>query len=346
MEITNLTGTTWVFGEKLLADWSKAFEYSVNFSCVIEAEYTGIFGLRSPIVGTGTVFKNTVDRGNYYFLGFSAEKNDNSIQILGHTYYGYNKASSIGNEYKTNFTGTYVTFTGGADVTNANLIAWLEANAVQQGGGDEDDPLYSIKKSTVTAIADKIRAKTGKTDLFDPVDMPTEIDGIETGITPTGTVNITENGTHDVSNYANAVVDVPNVIPDGYIKPSGTKEITKNGTHDVASYASVKVDVPSETVEEYDGSVTVSGGSDSGASLISFTIDGTEYQAVDGMTWADWIPSSYNTSGAYLDDSNSVSGNTRGILSKAGMQYSQKGYDKIIANQAYIWYMPGGGGSN
>jgi hypothetical protein len=33
------------------------------------------------------------------------------------------------------------------------------------------------------------------------------------GITPTGTIEITENGTHDVANYATAVVDVPSSTP-------------------------------------------------------------------------------------------------------------------------------------
>ena len=31
--------------------------------------------------------------------------------------------------------------------------------------------------------------------------------------------------------------------------------------------------------------------------LISFTIDGTTYQAEEGMTWAEWCNSSYNTVG-------------------------------------------------
>lgn len=36
-----------------------------------------------------------------------------------------------------------------------------------------------------------------------------------------------------------------------------------------------------------------------GATLISFTINGTSYQAEDGMTWGQWVDSTYNT-GSYV----------------------------------------------
>lgn len=59
-------------------------------------------------------------------------------------------------------------------------------------------------------------------------------------------LEVTQNGTYTapagVDGYSPVTVNVP--IPNGYIKPSGELEVTENGTHDVTAYASVNVNVP------------------------------------------------------------------------------------------------------
>lgn len=43
-----------------------------------------------------------------------------------------------------------------------------------------------------------------------------------------------------------------------------------------------------------------------GVRTISFTINGVSYQALDGQRWYDWIATSYNTSGFFINDYDEV----------------------------------------
>lgn len=76
--------------------------------------------------------------------------------------------------------------------------------------------------------------------------------------------------------------------------------------------------------------------------IISFTIDGTSYQAEEGMTWEQWVDSSYNTSTPkyYINDYGDVVKGTGGgggarVTTDSGLNNSVSSTDIITATTYY-----------
>lgn len=114
---------------------------------------------------------------------------------------------------------------------------------------DKLQKLIEKKKDLVDSVNSK--AGTNFSINCDLCDIAETIKNIEGGggITPTGTLSINKNGTHNVSSYEKVSVNVS--IPDGYIQPTGTLSITENNSYDVSSYANVEVNVPNVIPEGY-----------------------------------------------------------------------------------------------
>lgn len=65
------------------------------------------------------------------------------------------------------------------------------------------------EESAIQDIANAIRSKSGTSDTFKVAEMGDAVRAIpQGGVTPTGTINISENGTFDVTQYATADVNV------------------------------------------------------------------------------------------------------------------------------------------
>ena len=71
--------------------------------------------------------------------------------------------------------------------------------------------------------------------------------------------------------------------------------------------------------------------------LISFTIDGTTYQAEEGMTYAEWVDSSYNTDGYYTSGNRLYSASGSQYGTSAGMSTSN------VIEDGDVLYMTAGG---
>ena len=65
-----------------------------------------------------------------------------------------------------------------------------------------------VNENSLIAIGAAIREKNGTNNSYKPGDMAAAVLEIETGITPEGSYEITENGEYDITTYATAIVNV------------------------------------------------------------------------------------------------------------------------------------------
>lgn len=123
-----------------------------------------------------------------------------------------------------------------------------------------DQGFDGMAKVTVAAIPSEYIIPTGTKSISangTGIDVKAyeKVDVAVPGITPSGTLAIATNGTHDVTNYATASVAVPASAVD-----SGTKSITANGNgQDVVGYAAVNVNVPNSYAAADEGKVVSNG---------------------------------------------------------------------------------------
>lgn len=108
----------------------------------------------------------------------------------------------------------------------------------------------------MNGLAESIVNKAGSSGKKTIKEMKTLVDGLKTEfVTQEKTVTPTKSSqaiTPDSGKDGLSKVTV-NAIPSNYIIPSGSLNITTNGTHDVTDKASVVVNVPSVVAEQWDG---------------------------------------------------------------------------------------------
>lgn len=283
--------------------------------------------------------------------------------------------SSIGNVYTNGWKNeAYKTIeitSKLSEVTNGDaLLTWLQANATKTAEAEtesssavtisyNDSVIASLEAGQTATVPCSGKIMQG--DMVIAVPEAEEIVLQEKTVTPTEAV---QEVTPDEGNTALSKVTV-NAIPDEYIVPSGEMLITENGAYNVVRYASVSVGVeaedsaiPTEVSTEADMTALLESGEVGGVykyvgttgtyengayyvleedvTLITFVIGNVTYQAEEGMTWAEWVASEYNT-GGYVnnaDDSYIYSADGRQKVSYSGSSILES--NVIVDGTAYV----------
>lgn len=175
----------------------------LEIPCNFEPDLIYVYGDMSEDVSNRGVTSLTIIKNMaIYVSSDSSTSSADEFAFVLHDITGYNESDT------SNVHATYSNNTLTIDtVTNSSSSRWrsgqvynYELSTIGTGGGS----------SSPTLVTKEITANGTYTASNDSADgySPVTVNVPSSGITPTGSINITTNGTHDVTNYASAVVNV------------------------------------------------------------------------------------------------------------------------------------------
>jgi hypothetical protein len=138
MATTDLTNTTWILHDEISTLDNTLIECDVDFTFTITNETSDIVYSCNKIKADTTSLSSG-GFGIYYYRIYD----DSSENFYQRVYGDFNTGK--GYEWAAQFFRT-ITFIGGADIKDSNLISWLEDNAELQGGEVEPTLTYDLSQ--------------------------------------------------------------------------------------------------------------------------------------------------------------------------------------------------------
>lgn len=203
-KITNLKGTTWRLDfNKLYGITAGYGVFDIDGSWYIDAGGQIALGpsdfvsMATGYYGDGMVnLDDLVATVDAIALGSPISQNGNIVGVLYYALQAMDTAEAF----------ISLSITGGSDISNAQFIDFINTYGTLVSGGEP--PTADSVKSHLQSLLTASNAKTGKSNANLTDAVKTLIEGYKQGITPSGSLDITENGTFDVTDKASVNVKV------------------------------------------------------------------------------------------------------------------------------------------
>lgn len=320
MAITDLTGTKWVINQS--PNVSTPFYYTISFTS--DGYWYG--GLQVSTLASVTWVRYWWPAGEDWDSAYSPEDGGWRSQAY-----------------------RLISITGGTDATNIDLIAWLETNATQVQVDDLTDTVWEI-------VSNPIVQGYGHYDIDFTVGSE-EYDTIALGYSHAshhgggGWTPANENW-YTMGADAGDPIEIGDVLtitggadsedPDLIVwltNNATLQEPIPVTTFDLStlglSAGTHAIQVKARATDYGDSIFSNSVSYVVQSTLISFSIEGTTYQAEEGMTWAELVDSEYNIYGYSVENGHIYNGHDGYV---AGVSSN----DQIVPNQTYSIEHSGG----
>lgn len=94
------------------------------------------------------------------------------------------------------------------------------------------------------------------------------------------------------------------------------------------------IDDNATTIEVFADGLSIGEVTKEATPLINFSIEGGNYSAEEGMTWGEWVASSYNTANFVIANTNQIQSSTGKYVAVADVRVTTD--EAIIANKSYM----------